>query len=317
MSIYSAFDLQGTDNQNAIIKAAIDRITFPWDKITAIRKPIPVGWRDLNGTAAVRALERALPDLTDSSDPKKIPGHIHVEGPNGEDGHGVVRYFDAKNGEGARWWVAGVFWWGGDTAGIDLDIRCEAQPTVAQEVFSAEGAHFADLGMPYTQAMKDGITKLLHPDGLDAHTYWWPEDVGLPYGGQPYYNCMGESNMGLWTLAYSDMTPWQDAFPHKATKAMAPSVHSILGAAPVGTAPNSPVTLEGRSWITSFGNGRVELTWRYAKGTNVTVWENDVRKLTTANDGKCTLNLKLRRGSFAYQVRDAGANRSNTITVKL
>jgi len=315
MTAYSAFDLQGTDAQNTIIKQAVDRITFPWEKITAIRKPIPVGWRDLNGGSSMRFASLG----GDLHDETKIPDHVHVVGPNGEEGHGVARFFDAKDGEGARWWTAGVFWWGGGSAGIDIDVRCEAQPGIAREVFSAEAAHFADLGMPYTPTMKDQITRLLHPGGLDDHTYWWPEDVGLPYGGQPYFACMGETNMGLWTHAYSDMTPYTEPFPHKSTRAMAPEVHRILGAPPVGASPAPPteIRLTGRSWITTYGNGRVELLWTDARGDTLTVRRNDVNWITTANDGRLVSNLATRRGTFRYQLVDRGGRKSNIAVVTL
>lgn len=316
-------------------------IRFPWPLMDALPSyPVPLTFEDLNdgslsarpparltggpppsigaGLAALEAWYPASGRAPVPPEPGGLLGlvravkdgtrpltHLHTLDADGNEGHAVARPIEA------RWMIAGVFWTDGR---IKIDIRLRDRPAVAREVCSAELAHAVDYGLPYTDAQKAKLMALFHPEGPDDHTWWEKQDYGAEY-----WSLVGEAAMALFTYAYSEMVPWQDPFVHKATKAMAPRVHQILGAPPTDGAPqpSAPVTLEGRGWVTTFGNGRVELVWRYATGKNVTVWENGVRKLTTLNDGKVLLNLKARRGTLSYQVRDADGRRSNTISVKV
>lgn len=185
-------------------------ISFPWNKIVALpRKPIPISWGNLNdGTLLVGA----------SKD--RIATHPHIHDMDGNLGHGISR----PSVEG-RLMIAGVFWSDGR---IKIDTSLENRPSVAREVLSAEIAHAVDYGMPFTDQHKALLTKLLHGGGTDQHTWWERQNYG-----SEYYSLVGEAWMALFTHSYSGMTPWQDPFLHKSTKAMAPQVHTILGVQPI------------------------------------------------------------------------------------
>lgn len=233
MEIYkNTWSLQGTPNQNNIIRAALDRIKFPWDRIVALNKPIPIGWMDLNTSERTAVLNEYL----DASglqvrfdaghdhevDPNKIPGHVHLLDEQGNEGHGILRRL------ADRWIIAGVFWTDGR---IYIDIRLESQPEIAQEVVSAEVAHAVDYGLPLNDTQKSKIIMLFHPSGGDSHTWWERQSYGAEY-----YTLVGEAFMALFTHAYSDMEPWQDPFTHKSTRELGNKLHSVLGISPVGSA---------------------------------------------------------------------------------
>jgi hypothetical protein len=227
----STWLLTGTDAQNAIIRRALDRIKFPWDRIVALDKPIPIGWMNLNTSERVALLERYLDasglQVRYSGDehdhPDKIPGHVHVEDEDGNEGHGILRKI------GDRWMIAGVFWTDGR---IYIDISLESRPEVAQEVVSAEVAHAVDYGLPLSDDKKNRISAIFHPSSTDTHTWWERQDYG-----SEYYTLVGEAFMALFTHAYSDMQPWQDPFTHKSTKELGVKLQQILGIPQVGSNP--------------------------------------------------------------------------------
>ncbi len=231
------FIREGTAAQQAIIGQAKDRIHFPWDRLTQYTRVL-VGWMNLNTAAQLELVAKTLSASTGKRpgsaleehphDPAKIPGHIHETDAEGNEGHGILRYVEG------RWMIAGMFWSDGR---IYIDISLESQPAVAQEVFSAECAHLVDYGLPLTDQMKAELGKLFHPGGADTHTWWERQSYG-----SEYYTLMGEGFMAMFTHAYSDMEPWQDAFTHKSTRAMAADVHRILGVQPTtgGTPPPPP-----------------------------------------------------------------------------
>jgi len=122
--------------------------------------------------------------------------------------------------------------------------------------------------------------------------------------------------MAGFTLAYSRMTPWQDAFKHKFTRETAAQIPGILGVPPVGTEPQpTDITLHGRAWRTRYGNSYARLVWSGAHGGTVSVWRNGTRLMRTPNDGLFVNFLGPRRGTFAYELRDADARPSNQITL--
>ncbi len=227
--------LRGTEAQNAILKPVFVQgdpsfIAFPWDKgIRVLNTPIPISWDDLNdGTLAV-AVERAFGghDHPGEDDPMKIPGHIHIEDEDGNEGHAVLRYIDG------RWGIAGVFWTDGR---IKIDISLEAYPQDAREVLSAEIAHAVDFGMPFTDSQKQQIMNLMHGGGADGHTWWEIQS----YGGE-YYTLGGEANMAKFTHAYSKMEPYQAPFTHKSTHDTDQAYQDILGVQAIGSTPDVQV----------------------------------------------------------------------------
>ncbi len=198
--------LRGTPAQNAILRPVFDPaspsfIAIPWDKaIRTLRTPIPISWDDLNdGTLS------------------KVAKHTHLEDADGNIGHPTSRPLRG---------IAGVFWSDGR---IKIDISLESRPDSAREVLSAEIAHAVDFGLPFTDDQKRRIMKLIHPAGDDNHTWW---EVAS-YGGE-YYTLGGETNMALFTHAYSQMEPYQAPFVHKSTRAISSAYREIVGIPALG-----------------------------------------------------------------------------------
>lgn len=219
--VYEIFSLEGTDVQQQILREGLERIKFPWAKLTGYSRPILIGWKNLNAQheARMRGYLQASGIYHDDhvhepDDPDKVPGHVDLEDEYGH-GHGIVRYVEG------RWLIAGVFYPG--SGRIFVDTSLEQYPADAQEVVSAEIAHLVDYGLPMTDTQRGQVIKIFHPDNADTHTWWEVQNYG-----SEYYTLVGESFMALFTHAYSDMEPWQAAFTHKSTKDMAPVVWGIL-----------------------------------------------------------------------------------------
>ncbi len=310
--------LRGTQNQKSILRPVFEPgsssfIAFPWQRINALPHfPVPVSWADLNegtfGTGGEIALAQEYSRVLQRKDERE-PVHPHIYDERGNQGHAITRpgvWFGKSN---QRLMVAGVFWTDGR---IQIDERLENRPDDAREVLSAEIAHAVDYGLPLTDSQKAAIMLLLHPDGADSHTWWERQDYEAEY-----YTLVGESFMAGFTLAYSQMTPWQDPFTHMFTAEIAEEIPSILGVPPVGTEPppESGITLTGRAWRTHYGNAYAELLWGGAYGGNVSVWRNSTKLMKTPNDGHFVNFLGARSGTFAYEVRDSDGRRSNLVPV--
>jgi len=194
--------------QRPAVEAIINECTFPWKRLEPL-------------VTQVRG-EPFIPVI--SSDLSRFRGaadhHVHESGRLGH----IIE---------VREQVLGLFWSDGKIE-IEQSIRDE---TLVKEVFLAEAAHSVDYFLPLTDAKKKSIALLLHGGIIDSHTWWEIRDYG-----EEYYRLMGESFMALFTLAYSNIEPWQEAFEHKATKTMVPEVYAILGIWPA-TEPTDPVPL--------------------------------------------------------------------------
>lgn len=228
------YELLGTDAQIAIVEPCFrvgspSAIAFPWSRLSPPSKPIPIGWMNLNALDQPGITARGAQSVNygatlehPHAEPHApdIPGHVHIEDADGNEGHGILRKIDG------RWWIAGVFWTDGR---IYVDTRCETQPDLAREVVSAELAHSVDYFLPLSNGMKSSLMKLWHPGDEDAHTWWEIHDYGAEY-----YDLGGEAFMAAFTLAYSSIEPDQSAFTHKTSRDMGPTVRAILGVYPDG-----------------------------------------------------------------------------------
>lgn len=204
------FSLQGTERQIQIVKEALDKIKFPWERLKAPRGTFIIGWANLNTGRLAKRLRENDPHY------KKHEG----------DHPGTDLDVDPFEGEiGGKKYIMGVFY--PSTGNIYIDNHLVYYPTEAQSTVSAEIAHLVDFFLPLTNKMKRDIWVLMHngdptPHG---HTDWWEKS---DYGAE-YFSLVGESFMQAFTLAYSDMPFNASNFVHKITKAQAPALRQIIG----------------------------------------------------------------------------------------
>lgn len=198
------WELQGTDQQKAIVQEAIRRCNFPFEvmqpqlRSEVNREAIPVEWADLSrwGGTAMRHFggQHDRHDHEHDQEHEANWSHVHTEG-----AHGVA----------FRERVLGLAWYSGK---VSLDISMESNPALAMEVFLAEGAHMVDFFFMENRH-RVAVWNALHhsdssaqlspdtniTDGLDlGHGHSW-FDVG------GYYSWVGEAWMGLFIKAYSDL----------------------------------------------------------------------------------------------------------------
>lgn len=190
------------DLQRQHVSAIIEDCTFPWEVLLTeilVRRGanfIPVKSSDLSRFQSVLNTGEH---------------HVHEKG---KEGHLIAV---------GRQQVLGVFWTDGR---IEIE-QSISDPDLIKEIFLAEAAHSVDYFLPLSDSQKMEIANLFHPEGIDEHTWWEIHDYGAEY-----YSLIGESFMALFTMAYSNLIPWQDSFVHKATEDMIPGVYRILGVEP-------------------------------------------------------------------------------------
>lgn len=200
------WQLQGTEEQQELVRAALRRTTFPFDvmlsslKAQTGRDYIPVEWVDLSRYG--QKLEEAA----------KSGSHLHVH--EGEDtGDPIMREVEGRQR------VLGLAWYSGK---VTLDLGLETDPEVAAEVFLSEGAHMMDFFW-MEDRYRIMIWNALHPDeqDLDINT---PVTDGIDLGHghgwfdvDSYRSWVGEAWMGLFVRAYSDF-PVTIGFDHPPTK---------------------------------------------------------------------------------------------------
>lgn len=199
------FNLTGTDQQQAIVKEALDTIYFPWDRLKFPTEPVEIGWRDLNHGETLNMV----------ADPK---ARFHQGGTIG-----II------NG---RKWTMGVMY--PSSGRIYIDLQMVNFPQLAKTTVSAEIAHNvdyflvrADGGIGMTDKQRDEIMALMHGGNYADHGHsWWEK---FDYGTE-YFTLVGESFMQAFTLAYSDM-PFDNTsdFTHSITKEQVPALRKILG----------------------------------------------------------------------------------------
>lgn len=221
------FNLTGTDVQQAIVKEALDKIMFPWERIHLPGEPVEIGWMDLNnGMFAINIeppaksikleYEYAYPtEVTDDTDIHRIHGtHEHPEGDKPEPLVGRLH---------GRLYILGVFYPG--TGRIYIDNALANHPEMAQATVSAEIAHSVDEFLPLSDSQRDAIMKLMHGGGTDEHTWWEKVDYGAEY-----WSLVGESFMQAFTIAYSDMPFGNTAdFVHSLKPEQIPDLRKIVG----------------------------------------------------------------------------------------
>ncbi len=192
MIYQNTWNLTGTEQQQQIVKEALDKIMFPWEKLKLPNAPVEIGWDNLNVTYEKR-------QHTESQAPEPLLGMIN-----------------------GRKYTLGVFYPGIGSIFIDNDLV--KYPAEAQTTVSAEIAHSAD-EFYMNNSMRKSIMLLMHSNEADSHTWWEKVDYNTEY-----FSLIGEGFMQVFTFAYSDM-PFSgaEAFEHRITKEQAPMVRKILG----------------------------------------------------------------------------------------
>lgn len=185
--------LTGTLEQIAIVKNALDKIYFPWEKLTMPQYPTEIGWRNLN-TKEV-SLARQHKDVT----------------------KGIID---------GREYTFGIIY--PHTGMIYIDNLLVQYPDAAKTTVSAEIAHAVDYFLPIEYPKRLAIMKLMQGTETDAehaeHT-WWEK---LDYGAE-YFGLMGEAFMQAFTVAYSVIPFNNSSFKHGIAITDGHKVREILG----------------------------------------------------------------------------------------
>lgn len=215
------WDLQGTENQNAIIRTALDACDFPFELLvpklssTKGKVRIPVDWADLStyGAQAVRGAEQGTSTHTGHHD-----NHVHD--------HSVGEYDLLEY----RSRVLGLAWYSGR---VTMDISLERDHQLAREVFLSEGAHMVDF-FYMTDEQRQAIALAFHGGDATPHGHDW-FDVGS------YREWVGEAFMGGFIKAFASTIPVTIPFVHPATAPVGLEIRRILLPAPPPTPTPTPV----------------------------------------------------------------------------
>jgi hypothetical protein len=248
----NVFNLTGTDEQQGIVKDALDAIKFPFERLHVKNGTATIGWANLNGQALKTGLPNnmevqldeakaivsgavpltkdditAYPEDVAKIDYKAIEEVRHHEGtePNSHDHSDEdPDYHEPLMGrlEG-REYVLGVFYpFSGD---IYVDNLLVKYPHYAQTTVSAEIAHSVDEFLPLNDVQRDEIMKLVNGGDSTGLTWWEKVDYSAEY-----YNLIGETFMILFTYAYSDLGfEGAEDFTWHGDPSMGDEVRAIVG----------------------------------------------------------------------------------------
>lgn len=219
MPSLDAFDLSSLNPaQRDLITTAVRRCTFdftrclPRLKAEKNRDRIPVTFEDLS------RYSEAMP----SED-----GHEHVHShAEGSEYHVVI----------LRRRVLGLAWYSGK---ITIEQSLVNEPLLCQEVFLAEAAHMVDFFV-ITDNQRRAIFELFHGGTVPEHGHGWFEETG----NNDYWSWVGESWMGAFIRAYSDIEPWDNGFMHRLDEAQSQAILPVLDPPPPPPpTPSAPETL--------------------------------------------------------------------------
>ncbi len=228
------FTLQGTEQQQQIVRDAIDACSFPFDELASSlaregKSSIEVAWEDLSrytqGAAA----------------------HEHADG-----AHTISRDIDGR----AR--VLGLFYLPPHTR-IVLDNALAAHPTLAAEVFLAEAAHAVDYHFMVERGLRQAVWNALHVDAEDTAAPI-PEsgDVGHGHswfdGPGGYATWTGEAFMELFVRAYAPSIPVTITLDHPVT----PEAVAEVRAAFAEHLPSQSPVYRGTTAVFHDAHGRIE-----------------------------------------------------------
>lgn len=211
MEVVGIWSLVGRDAQNAVVRSALARSSFPWDRLkpglrrAVGREIIPVEWSDLSRYAPARAAGGH-------------GGHVedhHVE-EDGDQGHVLIAEVDGRRAP------LGLAWYSGR-----ITLEQSMDTVLATEVFLAEAAHMVDF-FYMTPEMRDAVFLAFHPGQTKAeafgHGHGWFEETG----NNDYWSWVGEGFMGGFTAAFSDLRPSIGGFVHAVDAAGADRIRRVL-----------------------------------------------------------------------------------------
>lgn len=200
------WDLQGTENQNAIVRVALERCTFPFERLAETlrvhtgKTHIPVEWADLSRYRTA-ATEKGADD----------DGHTHIHAESDE--YHIIE---------VRKRVLGLAWYEGR---VSIERSLEQEPALAQYVFLSEGAHMVDF-FYMTPEQRKAILVAYHPsEDLTWHKHGWFEETG----DYEYWSWVGESFMNGFIAAFTDVpVEPDDPFAHRTTPEIVAGIRAIL-----------------------------------------------------------------------------------------
>jgi hypothetical protein len=179
------WNLVGTPSQNVLVQQALDRCDFPW--------PLLLPGLAREGKTSLRVEWADLSRYNHGAE-----GHEHADG-----AHTIVREVEGRRR------VLGLFYLPPHMK-VVLDNSLVNHPTLAQEVFLAEGAHAADYAWMVDHGLRRQVWNALHSDEHDiAHDV--PESGDINHGHSwfdgpaGYATWVGESVMALFGMAFSDV----------------------------------------------------------------------------------------------------------------
>lgn len=198
------FDLQGTERENAIIRDALARSDFPWERLApglkeqTGRDAIPVEWADLSRYASA------------------FEAHDHSHVHEGTDEAHIIE--GREGGRRAAW---GLAWYSGR---ITIERKLVDRPKVAQDVFLSEVAHMVDF-FYLSPEQRVALFGLYHGGEVPPHDHGWFEETGNP----SYWAWVGESFMAGFVYAFSDLEPYSaEMFDHPSTPEMREPIRAIV-----------------------------------------------------------------------------------------
>lgn len=171
----SRWKLTGTEAQIAIAREALQRIKFPFDRLTQLPGTPELGWRDLNHSDDWMREAKGSRFHGSNTHGKDRPDPLEVE-------H-----------EGRRWTLGVIFTLSGR---IFIDNSLTDEPERAMAVIGAEIAHAVDFFLPMTDEQRNELLRLWGVGG----TWWEVEDYG-----REYFKLGGEAFMHEFVAAYSDL----------------------------------------------------------------------------------------------------------------
>lgn len=197
------FDLQGTEQQQQIVKEALDEIKFPFERIQFPNGTAILGWANLNSQGLQgNALMHEGDHPSKDTDSEPLDGELN-----------------------GRKYIFGVFY--PYSGNIYIDNALVSYPDSAKTTVSAEVAHSVDEFLPMTEAMRTEIMTLVHGGDTTehGHTWWEKQDYSTEY-----FTLVGEAFMALFTYAYSDLpSEGASSFIHAGNVDMGDDIRKIIG----------------------------------------------------------------------------------------
>jgi hypothetical protein len=216
--------------ERTITAEAIARCEFEWGRL-------------LPGLRAARGKDRIPVEWTDlsrmASEAKSAHEHVHDE--HGDVGHPIVHYA-AEQGVPYRKRTLGLAWYSGK---VSIDSSLLASPTLAGEVFLAEGAHMLDFFWLVEEQRRE-LIDLLHGTESGAQT---AEHGHTWFDNPDYFSDVGEAFMGLFVRAFSDYPVTLTGFKHRVTEEMARSARDLLQPRAYGRRRSKVFHLTTHAWM--------------------------------------------------------------------